>query len=89
MKISNKVRINEIRIGQMFKRSEKYSGTVTYKCLSHVRQSAAYRNEYDMRVEVIACTSKDGYYSNQIGCETIITSNLRYGKLGLVTLLEA
>jgi hypothetical protein len=80
-------RLNEVKLGETFKRSEAHQGTVTYKKVGELKKSLAYANEYLMRCLVVDCTQKDSYIGKNIGTEVFVTSTIKYGKLGKVRLL--
>lgn len=82
------IRFNEVKIGDVFKRTENSFGTTTFKRVGDIYRSSAYKNEYKMWVEVISTTKERGYYSELIGKKIIITSVIKYGRLGKVKLVN-
>lgn len=79
------VRLNELKLNDTFKRSERYSGTVTYKVVGNLSRSTAYKNEYNLPCKVVSCTAKDGFFTKLIGETVNVTSIIKYGRLGKVT----
>lgn len=79
-----KVRANEIRIGQQFKKSEAYFGTTTFECIGSLRKSLASKSEYKMEVRVIKSTGN--YY--KAGQTLTIFFAPRYNRFTQVTLVK-
>lgn len=80
------IRLNDLKKGDVFKRSESYSGTVTYKVVGNLTKSTAYKNEYNLLCTVLACTSKDAnFFTKRIGENVYVKSVIKYGRLGKVT----
>jgi hypothetical protein len=79
------VRLNELKVGDVFKRSERFQGTVTYRVIGYLTRSLAYKNEYNLKCEIVACTDKESHFYAIMNQETFVTSTIKYGRLGKVT----
>lgn len=84
--MAEKIRINQLKKGDIFKRSEGCLGTVTYKSMGNFRQSRSYKNEYLLDVIIIAATKNiTNHFTNKIGMPHILTTIRKYNRVGLVT----
>lgn len=82
------IRFNEVKVGDVFKKTETSFGTTTFKRVGDIYRSSARKNEYNMWVEVVSTTKDKGYYAELIGKKIIITSVIKYGRLGKVKLVS-
>ena len=77
-----KVRANTLREGQIFKKSENYFGTTTFKVVKELRKS--YANNYVIEADVISTTG-DHY---KVGSVNRVFFVAREGRVGQVTLIK-
>jgi hypothetical protein len=81
-----KKRANKLQKGDVFKKSEPYVGTTTFKVIGVMRRNTHYTHQYDLPCVVVKTTGD--YYKKYIGKEYPVTFSPRYNRFTEVTLVN-